>query len=549
MLKLIRQHVSYKYLLITAGTIGGVFTLLYFWVSHRQEQHILEQVRQQAVILHKQIILTRQWVSDHNYILVAGSAAGAGTVVSADSGGAVYTKITPAELTRQLSDYASRGNQYSFNITNLNGKNPRNVPDAFEAQALRLFAADQADNLSRVEMHGGRHVYRYAAPLRITASCLDCHQRQALKIGDIGGCISVFLPFEETRQAIRNENAYLFAAMFGLTGTVVIVLFFFAQRLMFRPIREIRQATRRLWRDEIESDHQPAGDELKDFAALCYLVDEKLKNQHDQLEDKIRAATEDLHRTNRELGQLNAELMALNQSKSEFFSDISHELRTPLTAIKGAVDTLRRKNACSEPGYIDIIGKNTDHLIVTIVDFLDYSRLETGNLELEVAAVSLPEIITDVIAAQNPIAEKAGVRIVFSWQADLVMQLDRRRIFQVITNLTANAIRFSPEGGCIAVTMAADEDGATVSIRDEGPGIPAVYHEAIFQKFFRTPEGKRRGNLHQGSSGIGLAICKGLLEAHAGRIWVESTPGEGSQFSFYLPVAGATSNASHRKTP
>lgn len=549
MLTLIRQHVSYKYLLITAGTIGGVFTLLFFWVSHRQEQHILEQVRQQAVILHKQIILTRQWVSDHNYVLVAAATAGANTAVSVEAGAAVYTKITPAELTRQLSGYASRGNQYSFNITNINGKNPSNVPDAFEAQALRLFAAGRANSLSRVELHEGRHVYRYAAPLRITASCLDCHQRQSLKIGDIGGCISVFLPFEKARQAIQHENTYLFAAMLGLTGSVVVVLFLFAQRLMFQPIREIRQATRRLWRDELERDSEPAGDELKDFAALCYLVDEKLKNQHDDLEEKIQAATQDLCRTNRELEQLNRELLALNQSKSEFFSDISHELRTPLTAIKGAVDTLRRKNACSDPGYIDIIGKNTEHLIGTIVDFLDYSRLEAGNLDLEVATVSLPEIITDVIAAQNPIAEKAKVRFVFSWQSDVLMALDRRRIFQVVTNLTANAIRFSPEGGCIAIAMTSDHEGVTVSVQDEGPGIPAVYHEAIFQKYFRTPEGKRRGNLHSGSQGIGLAICKGLVEAHGGRIWVESAPADGSVFAFYLPFTVYRQTAFQRTAP
>ena len=161
----------------------------------------------------------------------------------------------------------------------------------------------------------------------------------------------------------------------------------------------------------------------------------------------------------------------------------------------------------------------------------------------------MPEIITDVIDAQNPIAEKAGVRFVFDWQADLVMPLDRRRIFQVVNNLTANAIRFSPEGGCIAIAMTTDADGVTVSVQDEGPGIPAVYHEAIFQKYFRTPEGKRRGNLCQGSQGIGLAICKGLVEAHGGRIWVESASAEGSCFYFYLPMDSQRETAPQRNTP
>lgn len=538
MLKLIRQRVSLKYLLMTAGTIGGVFTLLYFWVSHRQAQHILAQVHQQAVILHKQIILTRQWVSDHQYVLVAEPPGRLSAPADAESLPIAYTKITPATLTRQLSAYSSRADQYTFNITNFNAKNPRNVPDAFEARALRDFAAGRADCLSRIEVHDGRQVYRYAAPLRITASCLECHRKQDLNVGDIGGCISVLLPFDGAHRAIRTENAYLLAAMLGLTGSVVVVLFLFAQRLMFRPIREIRQASRRLWEDEIGSGRAPAGDELKDFAALCYLVDEKLKHQHEELEEKIRGATQDLHRTNQELARVNRELVALSRSRTEFFSDVSHELRTPLTAIKGAADTLRRKAACTDTGYLDIIGKNTDHLIGIIVDFLDVARLETGNLELEPAEAALSEVITDVIAAQNQVAEAAGVRIVFSWDDPLVLPMDRRRIFQVMTNLVANAIRFSPRGGCIAITMERDHGDARVSVQDEGPGIPAVHHEAVFQKYFRIPEGKRRRPPHQGSSGIGLAVAKGLVEAHGGRIWVARTEGAGSTFRFLLPLAG-----------
>jgi signal transduction histidine kinase len=548
MLKLIRQHVSFKYLLMTAGIIGGVFTLLFFWVSHRQERHILEQVRKQAVMLHKQITLTRQWVSDHNTVLVADPSSADGADRSRHAGGRVYTKITPAELTRQLSDYARQGDHYSFNITNMGGKNQRNVPDDFETLALRQFMAGRTEGVSRVEVHDSRHVYRYAAPLRITAYCLDCHQDQSLKVGDIGGCISVFLPFESTRQAIRSENAYLFAAMFGLTGTVILVLFFFTQRLMFRPLSDIRNAARRLWGGALDADVIPEGDELKDVATLCYLVDEKLRRQHDTLEEKIRIATVDLHRTNRQLETANTELVSLNQSRNEFFSEISHELRTPLTAIKGAVDTLRRKAACSEPGYLDMIAKNTDHLIGVIVDFLDMSRMETGKLELEWAATSLPEVITDVIAAQNPIAEKTDVRIVFSWEADCVLHVDRRRIFQVMTNLTANAIRFSPKGGCVAIGMAPEADGVIVSVRDEGPGIPAAYQKAVFQKYFRAPAVNADSPRHPGSSGIGLAVCKGLVEAHGGRIWVDSTPGEGSTFLFFLPDRGVRNAPSQRTT-
>lgn len=534
MIGFIRQRISMKYLLVTGATIGLLFTVLYFWLSHKHKAMIMAQVEKQAVILHQQIVLTRQWVSDHGYILVAGEQSAAGAASAAGghrevARAAAYTRITPAALTRRLSAYADSQHLYTFNLTNLKAKNPDNRPDDFETRAILLFSQNKAGSLSQVDRVGGKHVFRYAAPLVVQTSCLQCHADQGLTVGDVGGCISVLIPFEETRKAMRAENLNLFFAMLGLTLGVVLVLFFLTQKFIFGPIREIRQFTARMRKD---AAWVVEGDELREFKQLCYILDEKLKDQHTELSRRIAAATGELAATNREL-------KILNTAKSNFLADISHELRTPLTSIKGAVDYLLRKDDSRDCTYLEIIRKNAEVLIRTVVDFMDYARIETGHLELDIGLVNPVAVANDVIAAQQAEAEKKHLAIRLGGSGQLDMMADGYRLYQVIANLLSNAIKFSPAGGEIVMVIEADgEKGAVAfTIRDRGPGIPEGQQELIFHKFRQIRQPSRTiAPAKQASSGIGLAICKGLVEAHGGRIWVEPRSGGGSVFCFSLPM-------------
>ena len=232
MLSYIKQRISIKYILITSATIVFVFSVLFFWISRQEKQFILKQIEKQAIILHKQIVLTRAWVSDHNYILVKKNEQEHYNSFFSnpdikDVYGTVYTKITPAMLTRQLSGYATKSDLYSFNLTNLNCLNPDNRPDDFEVDAIRRFISKGEKGISRIEVQNGQNVFRYAAPLIIRKSCLSCHNKKHYRPGDVGGCISVFIPFKEAQAAISRNNLFLFLTMIGLTGSVVGILFFF----------------------------------------------------------------------------------------------------------------------------------------------------------------------------------------------------------------------------------------------------------------------------------------------------------------------------------
>lgn len=540
MLSFIDRKISLKYLVVIILIFTLIFTTLFFLVAHLQKQFILEQVMKQAIILKKQVFHTRQWVTDHQYALVAKTANIRSSPFIKDPDindvyGKVYTKIAPAMLVRQLSEYSKNSDLYSFNITNFNGLNPENRPDDFEAQAIRLFKSGEKMGISRIELNNDQHIFRYAAPFIVDKSCLTCHVEQNLKPGDIGGCISVTIPMEEAQRAIHRNYRVLFFVMIGLSGSIVLTLFFFTRTLVFKRINEIKKFTKQMEIDELDGNKETNGDELKEFENIFYQIDNKLKNQHKELEKKITEATEDLSMANLKLEEVNKELSNLNRAKTEFFTDISHELRTPLTSIKGAVDILLRKNTCNDPSYLEIIIKNTEYLTRTIVDFLDYCKIEAKRLELEIKDESLPTILRDVIESQKAITVKRGIKFILDVPEDIILPMDRHRIYQVMSNLISNAIRFSPENGTISIGITQKNNTAEVFVQDQGPGIPVAYHETIFQKFYQVPQKEGATKFHKGSSGIGLAICKGLIEAHGGIIRIESKEGAGSKFIFTLP--------------
>lgn len=533
-------RISFKFLVITSVITAMTFGLLLFWFSCRQEEHIMEQVRKQAAILHKQLVLTRQWVAEHGSLLLPKSAEVRPNPFLPDpevlgSDGVTYVRITPSILTKSLSDSARRNDLYFFKITNTDRLNPSNKPDDFETEALNTFRTSGSESIFRIEENKGKTVFRYVAPLLTNEQCLQCHMAQGYKVGDVGGCLSIYIPMDEARTAIDRNRLILLTGGMGFAGFLVILLFVPARTLFFKPIGQIRTAMSRLTsgKEALETTLN-RGDELKEITEFCYLLDKKLKDHHEELERNIAEATRDLSETNQDLADANRELERLNRAKSDFFSDISHELRTPLTSIKGATDILLRKSSCESPEYLDIIKRNTDHLIKVVADFLEYSRIEAGELELEMTEASLKEVAEDAIISQSVSAQKYSVILELICPEESTCVFDTKSLYQVISNLLSNAIKFSPPDGRVTVEIGFSDAGAEVSVKDEGPGIDPMYHVNIFQKFYQIKD-QQGARMNRGSSGIGLAICKGLVEAHGGRIWVNSKLGEGSCFSFFIP--------------
>jgi PAS domain S-box-containing protein len=227
--------------------------------------------------------------------------------------------------------------------------------------------------------------------------------------------------------------------------------------------------------------------------------------------------------------------------ESVFISVISHELKTPVALIKGYADTLLRKDAHWSPETtqesLSVILEETERLNQLIDNLLDASRLQTGALPMEVDEVALDALasrIADRFRTQTQIHD-----IVVRFPADFpVVAGDVSRLEQVVSNLLSNAIKYSPDGGTIEIDGRTSPKDAIVTVSDQGVGIPLDEQPRIFERFFR---GAREHRKSTPGAGLGLYLSRAIIEAHGGRIWVESKPGEGAAFSFALPRTQTTS--------
>ncbi|TML93811.1 MAG: HAMP domain-containing histidine kinase [Actinobacteria bacterium] len=252
--------------------------------------------------------------------------------------------------------------------------------------------------------------------------------------------------------------------------------------------------------------------------------------------DELGALATNVNRMNDELRRVYRELESASRHKSEFLANMSHELRTPLNAIIGFSQVLRERMFGEinekQQEYLEDILSSGNHLLSLINDVLDLSKVEAGQVELEINPFSLREALERGLVMVRERATKDGVQLVLELDpaAELV-EGDERRIRQVIFNLLSNAVKFTPPGGRVELKSARLDGEIRVSVTDTGPGIATEDQERIFEEFQQTEAGagQREG------TGLGLALSKRLVELHGGRIWVDSEPGEGSAFVFTLP--------------
>jgi GAF domain-containing protein/anti-sigma regulatory factor (Ser/Thr protein kinase) len=238
-----------------------------------------------------------------------------------------------------------------------------------------------------------------------------------------------------------------------------------------------------------------------------------------------------------EIQEKSRQLEEASQHKSQFLANMSHELRTPLNAILGYTE-LMADGAYGEPsekmlGILKRLEANGRHLLGLINDVLDLSKIEAGQLVLELSDYSVQDIVQTVRSTLEPLA--ADKKLAF--KVEVAPQLppgrgDGRRLTQVLINLVGNAIKFT-DAGEVAIKAEANNGAFSVSVRDTGPGISAADQAKLFQEFQQADNAITK---KKGGTGLGLAISKRIVEMHGGKIWVESQPGQGSTFTFTLPV-------------
>jgi signal transduction histidine kinase len=253
--------------------------------------------------------------------------------------------------------------------------------------------------------------------------------------------------------------------------------------------------------------------------------------------DELGALAAHVNSTREELQQLYRSLEDASRHKSQFLANMSHELRTPLNAILGYTE-LMADGAYGAPsvkmlGVLKRLEANGKHLLGLINDVLDLSKIEAGQLVLELTDYSIEDIVQTVRSTLEPLAADKKLALKPELAPDLPPgHGDGRRLTQVLINLVGNAIKFTDVGE-VVIKAEANNGSFLVCVRDTGPGISAADQSKLFQEFQQADNAITR---KKGGTGLGLAISKRIIEMHGGKIWVESHVGQGSTFAFTLPV-------------
>ena len=237
-----------------------------------------------------------------------------------------------------------------------------------------------------------------------------------------------------------------------------------------------------------------------------------------------------------------SELRRLQRIRTEFIDNLSHELRTPLTTVSLLAETLTREaDTMGEalPGRMrERIGKievETGHLVQMVNELLDLSRIESGASLGMFEIVDLGRLAEHTAERLRLFAERQGAAIAVDVAPDVApVRGDPERLGQVLVNLLHNAVKFSPDGGAVTVSVRPMGSEVVLAVADHGVGIPRAAQERIFERFYKVDRARSRGEA--GGTGLGLSIARHVIEQHDGRIWVESTEGTGSTFSFALPA-------------
>jgi signal transduction histidine kinase len=307
----------------------------------------------------------------------------------------------------------------------------------------------------------------------------------------------------------ENFRAGMFESLgYAVTASVLAALLvsLLLSRRIVAPVRDLTDASQRLANGHYDERVQVNGsDEIAQLAAR--------------------------------FNQMATQLEQVESMRRQLIGDVTHELRTPLTSIKGYMEGLVDGVLPSTPETFNQIHSEADRLSRLVDDLQELSRVEAKAYPLDFRSVAVPNLVQTTVKRLSPQATTKRIRLRSSLPADLPhIQADEDRITQVLVNLAANAIQYTPEGGDVTISAARHEDEIYISVKDTGIGIPPEHLANLFTRFYRVDKSRSRNA--GGGSGIGLTIAKHLVEAHGGRLWAESKgEGQGSTFTFSLKIA------------
>jgi len=349
--------------------------------------------------------------------------------------------------------------------------------------------------------------------------------------GRVIGMIVVSRPTVSVWSEIRSTAGWI--GLLGIAAILAVVwLGLMLARAITAPLKRVAETASRIADGDLDSRARiRQGDEIGTLGAAFNSMADRLQEYYVELEHRVAARTEELHRANEELERV-------GHAKSDFLANMSHELRTPLNAIIGYSEVLadpffgplKPADVRKQAKTINASGR---HLLALINDVLDLSKIEAGKLILMREQVAIKKTIKEVANLVKPLADAKSLKLRMRLaKAPEVAEVDNQRFRQILLNLLSNAIKFTPDGGAVSVEAVSTDSGLQVSVTDTGIGIPDEFTSKVFEQFLQVDGSYAR---KQEGTGLGLALTRRLVEMHGGRVSVTSEEGKGSCFTFTIP--------------
>jgi signal transduction histidine kinase len=498
--------------------IGAIISISYMIFLYRtsivDNKLIILQAQQQARMLYNQILITREWVSDHNGLFVIRQeSVGSNPFLDLpsiwDQAGNEYVMRNPAMITRELSEYSKQKGLGSFRVTSLKPVNPANIPDDYEKQCMINFEQGSAESMEIRDTENGR-VVRYLAPLDVKDSCLGCHARHGYSQGDIRGALSITIPIAWADELMKQNNRALF--FIGLVSFIVvsITLLLMFNTLVVNRLNRLSTAMNSFPETEPEQLLLPTGDdEIGNLSEQFFELCDRLVRYQNEL-DKTR------HQT------LFNEKMA---SIGILSAGIAHEVNNPLGGMLNCVKSMRENPQDHEmrERYLPLLDKGLKRIEHTMRQLLNFGRQE----QLQLRKINVNTLLGECLELLS--YKLKGITIEQNNYIDEECYVDAEALKQIFVNLGLNAIQAMPDGGTLNIQSKMIGQELIFTFKDTGTGIAKDIISHIFDPFFTTKD------VGVGT-GLGLSVTYSLVSRMKGTVEVESDFGIGTEFRVTIPV-------------
>ena len=509
---------------------GTVFT----WIIKKEEQLIRGEIEKKAELVARQLEIMREYIAEKQDVINT----------DPETGNVTFKHLNPAKVGTEISRRFSMSTNFIMKQTSLKYRNPANAPDEFEIKALKQFQTKKNEKAMWGEDYDeeGEKIIRYMIPLYIKEDCLACHgmpdyegelditghKKEGYELGELRGAISVIAPAEPIEAVIKSNSMILLSIGVVSMISVIFLTYLLIRRFVRVPLSLTVETTRAIANGDLSRRVDVrSGDEFGELA-------ESFNTMAESIEEKTKA----LEETTRNLEIANEELRGLDEMKDNIIRDVSHELKSPLAQLRLALELWvgdkkgERKDGSKEDLFDGIIKGNIKRLNKTIESILELTSLESGREDYDKESLQLKKLITQVIKSSTLSARQKGLAIRSKLPGKLPnIVVDRQGIARVVANLIDNAIKYT-DSGEILISLQQKNSELEFSVKDSGIGISLSSEQQykLFERFYQE-------NASIPGAGVGLSICKTIVEAHGGKIWAESEGrGKGSIFRFTLPL-------------